>query len=128
MIQSFKENEDLEEDILFYYPEKKIFFNCKVKSINVENYRVIILADITKEINLENLRKEFLTIMSHEMRTPLSVINGYLEILLNEKGLDPKIHSYLRKIEEETARLTRMFNDLLDIQRLEKAVGEEKKV
>lgn len=66
--------------------------------------------------------------MSHEMRTPLSVINGYLEILLNEKGLDPKIHSYLRKIEEETARLTRMFNDLLDIQRLEKAVGEEKKV
>ena len=126
MIQSFKENEDLEEDILFYYPEKR-FFNCKVKSINVENYRVIILADITKEINLENLRKEFLTIMSHEMRTPLSVINGYLEILLNEKGLDPKIHSYLRKIEEETARLTRMFNDLLDIQRLEKAVGEEKK-
>ena len=96
VIQSFKENEDLEEDILFYYPEKKIF-NCKVKSINVENYRVIILADITKEINLENLRKEFLTIMSHEMRTPLSVINGYLEILLNEKGLDPKIHSYLRK-------------------------------
>ena len=126
VIQSFKKGEDLEEQILFYYPEKR-YFNCKVKSINVENYRVIILTDITKEINLENLRKEFLTIMSHEMRTPLSVINGYLEILLNEKELDPKIHSFLRKIEEETARLTRMFNDLLDIQRLEKAVGEEKK-
>lgn len=126
VIQSFKKGLDLEKEILFYYPEKR-YFNCKVKSINVENYRVIILTDITKEINLENLRKEFLTIMSHEMRTPLSVINGYLEILLNEKGLDAKTRSFLKKIEEETARLTRMFNDLLDIQRLEKAVGEEKK-
>ncbi|MDK2906953.1 MAG: two-component system, OmpR family, phosphate regulon sensor histidine kinase PhoR, partial [Petrotoga sp.] len=103
------------------------YFRCQVKSINVENYRVIILLDITKEKNLEDLRREFLTIMSHEMRTPLSVISGYLETILHEPNLDVEIYQPLKKIEEEISRLTRMFNDLLDIERLEKNIGEEKR-
>ncbi|RAO99279.1 hypothetical protein PW5551_04945 [Petrotoga sp. 9PW.55.5.1] len=125
-LKSFKINDNVDEDISFYYPEKK-YFRCQVKSIGVENYRVIILLDITKEKNLENLRREFLTIMSHEMRTPLSVISGYLETVLNEPNLDEEIYISLKKVEEETSRLTRMFNDLLDIERLEKNIGEEKR-
>jgi two-component system phosphate regulon sensor histidine kinase PhoR len=125
-LKSFKTNKDLEEETSFYYPEKK-YFRCQVKSINVENYRVIILLDITKEKNLEDLRREFLTIMSHEMRTPLSVISGYLETILHEPNLDVEIYQPLKKIEEEISRLTRMFNDLLDIERLEKNIGEEKR-
>ncbi|PNR96853.1 cell wall metabolism sensor histidine kinase WalK [Petrotoga sp. 9PWA.NaAc.5.4] len=125
-IKSFKSDEDMEEEIPFYYPEKR-YFKCKIKSINIENYRVIILTDITKERNLEDLRKEFLTIMSHEMRTPLSIINGYLETILSEENLSEDIYILLKKIEEETSRLTRMFNDLLDIARMEKNIAEEKK-
>ncbi|WP_146255766.1 sensor histidine kinase [Petrotoga olearia] len=125
-LKSFKTNKDMEEETSFYYPEKK-YFRCQVKSINVENYRVIILLDITKEKNLEDLRREFLTIMSHEMRTPLSVISGYLETILHEPNLDEEIYQPLKKIEEEISRLTRMFNDLLDIERLEKNIGEEKR-
>ena len=125
-LKSFKTDKDLEEETSFYYPEKK-YFRCQVKSINVENYRVIILLDITKEKNLEDLRREFLTIMSHEMRTPLSVISGYLETILHEPNLDEEIYQPLKKIEEEISRLTRMFNDLLDIERLEKNIGEEKR-
>jgi len=125
-LKSFKTNKDMEEETSFYYPEKK-YFRCQVKSINVENYRVIILLDITKEKNLEDLRREFLTIMSHEMRTPLSVISGYLETILSEPNLDEEIYHPLKKIEEEISRLTRMFNDLLDIERLGKNIGEEKR-
>ncbi|MGY4686610.1 ATP-binding protein [Petrotoga sp. DB-2] len=125
-LKSFKTNKDMEEETSFYYPEKK-YFRCQVKSINVENYRVIILLDITKEKNLEDLRREFLTIMSHEMRTPLSVISGYLETILHEPNLNEEIYQPLKKIEEEISRLTRMFNDLLDIERLEKNIGEEKR-
>jgi two-component system phosphate regulon sensor histidine kinase PhoR len=125
-LKSFKTNKDMEEETSFYYPEKK-YFRCQVKSINVENYRVIILLDITKEKNLEDLRREFLTIMSHEMRTPLSVISGYLETIVHEPNLNEEIYQPLKKIEEEISRLTRMFNDLLDIERLEKNIGEEKR-
>jgi len=125
-LKSFKTNKEMEEETSFYYPEKK-YFRCQVKSINVENYRVIILLDITKEKNLEDLRREFLTIMSHEMRTPLSVISGYLETILHEPNLNEEIYQPLKKIEEEISRLTRMFNDLLDIERLEKNIGEEKR-
>lgn len=120
ILKSFKTNKDISDEILFYSPEKK-YFNCKVKLTNFNNdFRIIILTDITKEKNLEELRKEFLTIMSHELRTPLSVINGYLETILMEDNLDNSNKKMLTIIEDESARLTRLVNDLLDLGRLEK--------
>jgi len=89
-----------------------------------DNGRIVLLSDITKEKNLENLRKEFLTTMSHELRTPLSVMNGYLETILMDKQLDKGLEKMLKIIEDETARLTRLVNDLLDLGRLEKSLTD----
>ncbi|HOT31150.1 MAG TPA: ATP-binding protein [Petrotogaceae bacterium] len=124
VLKSYKLQSDEEEELLFYSPEKR-FYKCKVKMMNIDdNGRIVLLSDITKEKNLENLRKEFLTTMSHELRTPLSVMNGYLETILMDNHLDKGLEKMLKIIEDETARLTRLVNDLLDLGRLEKSLTD----
>ena len=124
VLKSYKLQSDEEEELLFYSPEKR-FYNCKVKMMNIDDSgRIVLLSDITKEKNLENLRKEFLTTMSHELRTPLSVMNGYLETILMDNHLDKGLEKMLKIIEDETARLTRLVNDLLDLGRLEKSLTD----
>ncbi len=121
VLKSFKRKIAVEDEIVFYLPEKKTF-SCKIDLTNIDDlYRVVILSDITKEKSLEVLRREFLTIMSHELRTPLAVINGYLETILMKENLDKENEKMLSIIEDETARLTRLVNDLLDMGRLEKS-------
>ncbi|MDK2945379.1 sensor histidine kinase [Geotoga petraea] len=125
ILKSYKRNEELQEEILFYSPEKR-YYNCTVKSPSIdEKYKIIILTDITREKNFESLRKEFFTIMSHELRTPLTVINGYVENLLMDESIDKYYKKMLNIIEDETARLTRLVNDLLDLGRLEKNINTE---
>ncbi len=125
ILTSFKRDKELKEEILFYSPEKR-YYKCTVKSTSIdEKYRIIILNDITREKKFESLRKEFLTIMSHELRTPLTVINGYVESLIMDETIDPQYKKMLNIVEDETARLTRLVNDLLDLGRLEKSINTE---
>ncbi|MCP5455948.1 MAG: hypothetical protein H7A30_06775 [Thermotogae bacterium] len=124
VLKSFKKKIDVEEEILFYSPEKR-FYHCQVRQTQIdEKYRIIILNNITKEKDLVNLRKEFLTTMSHELRTPLAVINGYIETIMMDETLSDDVRKPLMIIEDETARLTRLVKDLLDIGRMEKSINE----
>jgi signal transduction histidine kinase len=69
---------------------------------------------------VESNRREFLQNVSHELRTPLSYMRGYTEAILEgviESEEDQR--KYLRIIQNETARLTRLVNDLLDLAQLE---------
>jgi two-component system phosphate regulon sensor histidine kinase PhoR len=126
ILKSFKRKINVEEEILFYSPEKR-YYNCKIKTTEIdEKYRIVILTDVTKEKSLESLRKEFLTIMSHELRTPLAVMNGYLETILMNDNLEKDVEKMIKIIEDETARLTRLVNDLLDMGRLQKNISDEK--
>lgn len=125
ILKSYKKDKDLQEEILFYSPEKR-YYKCTVKSTSIDKkYKIIILTDITREKNFESLRKEFFTIMSHELRTPLTVINGYVENLIMDDSIDNSYKKMLNIVEDETARLTRLVNDLLDLGRLEKSINTE---
>ncbi|WGS65409.1 ATP-binding protein [Marinitoga aeolica] len=125
ILRSYRLDENISDEIIVYSP-KKSFIHCEIKKIFLEseknqNYRIVVLRDITKEKELDLMRREFLTIMSHELKTPLTVIHGYSETLLmsNEK-LSPQALRFLNIIEDESSRLTRLINDLLDISRLER--------
>ncbi|ABR31674.1 histidine kinase [Thermosipho melanesiensis] len=107
---------------LFVNGEKK-YYELKIVPVTLEqnNERyIIILHDVTQERILENARKEFISNVSHELRTPLTSIHGYAEALL-EDNLDDKelIRRFLTIIESEAARMTRLINDLLDLEKLE---------
>lgn len=81
---------------------------------------VAVWHNITKEKQLESLRREFVANVSHELRTPLSYLQGYSEALLDGVLTDESQHRrYLETIHSETLRLRRLVNDLLDLNRLE---------
>jgi signal transduction histidine kinase len=69
---------------------------------------------------LSEMKDEFISIVSHELRTPLTSIQYFAEVMLERVGkLDSaKQAKYLKVINEETDRLTRLINDLLDLQKI----------
>ena len=80
---------------------------------------VIIVSDISQSERLERLRREFVANVSHEFRTPLTVIRGSVEVLLDGAVTEEEDRqSYYQKIETETVALERLVGDLLDTTRL----------
>jgi two-component system, OmpR family, phosphate regulon sensor histidine kinase PhoR len=83
-----------------------------------EDQRLLMLRDVTKEVRLEQMRKDFVANASHELRSPLTVVAGYLETF----GADPGIGELAAPIAEmrrQTDRMTRIIEDLLELSRFE---------
>lgn len=94
-------------------------FAVPVKSDNAE-YGVILLAqDITKLKKLENIRSEFAANVSHELKTPLTVIRGFIDTL-KDPGIDKNDSArFLDIISLESERLTRLIDDVLLLSEIE---------
>ena len=110
-------------EITIFIEGEKRYYDVKIVPVTLEenNERfIIILHDVTNEKTLEKMRKEFISNVSHELRTPLTSIHGYAEALL-EDDLSNKelVKKFLKIIETEAARMTRLINDLLDLEKLE---------
>ncbi|MEX1995311.1 MAG: ATP-binding protein [Candidatus Saccharimonadales bacterium] len=80
-----------------------------------------VFRDIAKEKEEESRRSEFISTASHEMRTPLAAIEGYLSLALNEKisTVDANAKKYLEKASASTKHLGVLFQDLLTSSRAE---------
>ncbi|NLT94578.1 MAG: cell wall metabolism sensor histidine kinase WalK [Clostridia bacterium] len=79
-----------------------------------------ILQDVTKDRELEIMRRDFIANVSHELRTPLSLMQGYTEAMLDGMAEDvEKRNKMLSIIHQETLRLKRMVDELLDLSRLQ---------
>ncbi len=76
---------------------------------------VAVLRDISEQRAAEAQRGEFISTASHEMRTPVAAIEGYLSLALNEKvsTIDTRARSYLEKAHSSTQHLGQLFQDLL---------------
>lgn len=76
---------------------------------------VAVMRDVTEQRREEKQRADFISTASHEMRTPVAAIEGYLALALNEKvsKIDPKARSFLEKAHESTQHLGKLFQDLL---------------
>jgi two-component system phosphate regulon sensor histidine kinase PhoR len=81
---------------------------------------VLVCHDITELRRLENLRREFVANVSHELKTPLASIKAYVETLLAGAVHDSENNLlFLRRIDEQAERLTRLILDLLRLARVE---------
>lgn len=74
-----------------------------------------VLRNITSEVAEAKQRSDFVSTASHEMRTPIAAIEGYLALALNEKvtQLEPRARSYIEKAHNSTQHLGQLFADLL---------------
>jgi len=77
------------------------------------------LRDATERARLERLKSEFVATASHELRSPLTSIKGFVELLRAGDGLDDRQREFLDIVLVSTNRLVDLVNDLLDIARLE---------
>ncbi|MBI3313686.1 MAG: PAS domain S-box protein [Candidatus Omnitrophica bacterium] len=81
---------------------------------------ILVLTDVTEMRKLENLRRDFVANVSHELKTPLTSIKGFIETLLGGALKDPeKAETFLKMMEEDTARLARLIDDLLELSKIE---------
>ena len=78
---------------------------------------IIVFRDITKEKAEEREQAEFISTASHEMRTPVASIEGYLGLALNPNTaqIDDKARDFIMKAHEAAQHLGRLFQDLLDV-------------
>jgi len=77
------------------------------------------LMDITHRKEAERLKSDFVSFVSHQLRTPLAGMNWMLELAAECERLPPDAHEYISNAREAAARLVSLVNDLLDIARLE---------
>jgi PAS domain S-box-containing protein len=78
---------------------------------------IVVFRDITTEKSDERQRSEFISTASHEMRTPVASIEGYLGLALNPATaqIDEKARDFITKAHESAQHLGRLFQDLLDV-------------
>ena len=87
--------------------------------------KVLYLRDITKESEIDRMKSEFLSTAAHELRTPMSSILGFSQLLLTRE-LTPDIRKELYgTIHEQAARLSSLLNELLDLARIEARAGKD---
>ncbi len=85
----------------------------------------LIVADLNRHLTLARQKTDFVSNVSHELKTPLTSIRMFSELLADGRVIEPaKQRSYLNIITAEAARLTRLINNVLDFSRLER--GEKK--
>ncbi|MBB6239320.1 PAS domain S-box-containing protein [Pedobacter sp. AK013] len=106
------------------HEEKRWFsFTYKpLKDSNGEVYAIIHAAmDVTKQVQLQQQKDEFLGIASHELKTPVTSIKAYAQVLermIRNEG-DEKKANMVRKMDQQLNRLTGLIGDLLDVTKIQ---------
>ncbi|AZO93227.1 HAMP domain-containing protein [Halocella sp. SP3-1] len=121
--KSLNSNEIISQEIVIQKDEKKIYDCNFVPISNEEGFvigGIIVFSDITELRKLEQHRKEFVGNVSHELKTPLTSIIGYVDTILDNDIKDHIIiNKFLKIIKAETDRLFLLIKDLLDLSKLE---------
>lgn len=86
--------------------------------------RLMLVRDVSRQVALESMRKDFVANASHELRSPLTVVTGYLETLLSDDLLDPGLRAPLAEMQRQSQRMNGIVGDLLDLSRLDAATQE----
>jgi len=101
-------------------------FSYAVSKVKDEDKFVIMLRDITKIKQLDDLKKEFITNASHELKTPVTSIAGFAETLETQNLPKETVH-YIEIIKKQAIRLSNIVNDLLSLSAFETMKNVDRK-
>lgn len=119
--QVFEKNQPVRDNSATLVARSDKRFNVSLSVSPLRNHQgviagaVAVLRDVSQEHSEERQRAEFISTASHEMRTPVAAIEGYLALALNERvsKIDAKARGYLEKAHTSTQHLGKLFQDLL---------------
>jgi two-component system phosphate regulon sensor histidine kinase PhoR len=89
-----------------------------------DRQRLLLVRDASRQVQLESMRRDFVANASHELRSPLTVITGHLELLLADEGLDPQLRAPVLEMQRQAQRMNGIVNDLLDLSKLDAQARE----
>ncbi len=126
--QALATDDEQEDDISLFRPSETILNIRSSPILDVRGQRIgtlLVMADVTKLRRLENMRRDFVANVSHEIKTPLTAIKGYVETLFNQE-VDSKedAERFLGIIIKHVNRLNAIVVDLLSLSRIERT-GED---
>lgn len=88
---------------------------------------LIVLHDLTQTRQLENMRRDFVANVSHELKTPITAIRGIAETLLDDEKMETETrHKFMTKITDQSHRLSNLVSDLLALARLDEREKTQK--
>jgi two-component system, OmpR family, phosphate regulon sensor histidine kinase PhoR len=121
--QALTSEHSVEDDIVLRGDQDRILQVCGTSLRDVKGRSigaVLVLHDVTQYRHLENIRRDFVANVSHELKTPIASIKGFVETLLdgaNENPDDAK--RFLRIIAKQADRLNQIIEDLLSLSKIE---------
>ncbi|WP_186430231.1 two-component system histidine kinase PnpS [Clostridium sp. BSD9I1] len=118
----FKSKTDEYKEIKILWPKER---DLRIKTADINSGKnligtVAVVQDVTDIKRLESMRSQFVTNVSHELKTPLTSIKGFAETLKYVENKETK-ERFLDIINEEAERLTRLINDILTLSHIENA-------
>jgi PAS domain S-box-containing protein len=107
------------------FPNGKVYY-AAVSPVVVDKQlvgKVCILRDVTHYKELDSLKSEFVATVSHDLRSPLTLMRGYATMLQMVGDLNEQQKGYVRKVINGVENMSRLVNNLLDLGRIEAGVG-----
>lgn len=96
------------------------WLNCRVVPYGAEQ-KLLLIRDVTEAKRLNKMRRDFVANASHELRSPLTVIGGYLEALSDDEELPSQWRGPVSQMQNQSARMNQILTELLELSRLESA-------
>lgn len=125
-----KNNEKMENvELELVHEDKSVPIEVNIAPLKKENEfagMVLTVRDITERRRIEGelkkserLKTEFMNIAAHELKSPVTPIKGYLDLIIQDKNADERIKKWAKVSLRNTERLLKLVNDILDVSRLD---------
>jgi two-component system, OmpR family, phosphate regulon sensor histidine kinase PhoR len=128
---ALKKGDGQECDIVFYQEKERILNVRSTALLDAKEERIgilIVLNDVTRLRRLESMRQDFVANVSHEIKTPLTAILGFVETLLQDYDKNPEnTRRFLSIIDRHAQRLFAIIEDLLNLSRIER-ISQQKEI
>ncbi len=106
------------------YKNKILFVNV-VKTEDIGDIkRIVIISDVTEQQNIIRQKSDFFANASHELKTPLTTMQGMAELLMGKGSADEQTHRFAERIYKESTRLNSLILDMLKLSNLERQMEE----
>ncbi len=107
-------------------PDGRIF--SALRSLIPEVGQAIVMHDITHLKELDRIKSEFVTTVSHDLRSPLTAILGYVELIERAGTVNDQQREFIRRVRLSVDQMTRLVSDLLDLGRIEAGLDATREV
>jgi two-component system phosphate regulon sensor histidine kinase PhoR len=118
---SFLEAGDADASVTIPSPtDSGVWLECRLVPYGSRD-RLLLLRDTSTEHRVEAMRRDFVANASHELRSPLTVLAGYLDTMGDDQAMPAEWHQPIGDMQRQVERMTRLVADLLELSRLENA-------